>query len=78
MVHRGIEHLELHRIVRVTDDVPEVLQVDIRAMYLRDMRSRAANLAEDVEAASKLLQHSSKALTEKHYRTKPQTLRAVR
>lgn len=50
----------------------------IRAMYNRDMRSRAADLAEDADAASKLLQHSSKALTEKHYRTKPQTLRAVR
>lgn len=51
---------------------------EIRAMYLRDMRSRAADLAGDVEEAAKLLQHSSKALTEKHYRTKAQTLRAVR
>lgn len=50
----------------------------IRAMYLRDMRSRAADLAEDVDEASKLLQHSSKALTAKHYRTRAQTLRAVR
>ncbi|OYD50833.1 hypothetical protein CBY09_07980 [Acidovorax kalamii] len=50
----------------------------IRAMYLRDMRSLAADLAQDLEQAAKLLQHSSKALTEKHYRTKPQTLRAVR
>lgn len=50
----------------------------IRAMYLRDMRSLAADLAQDVEEASKLLQHSSTALTEKHYRTKVQTLRAVR
>lgn len=50
----------------------------IRAMYNRDLRRRAADLAGDVDEASKLLQHSSKALTEKHYRTKPQTLRAVR
>lgn len=50
----------------------------IRAMYLRDMRSLAADLAQDLEQASKLLQHSSTALTEKHYRTKVQTLRAVR
>lgn len=50
----------------------------IRAMYLRDMRSLAADLAQDLEEAAKLLQHSSTALTEKHYRTKVQTLRAVR
>ena len=50
----------------------------IRAMYLRDMRSLAADLAPDLEEASKLLQHSSQALTEKHYRTKATTLRAVR
>jgi hypothetical protein len=52
--------------------------VRIRAMYLRDMRSLAADLAHDEEEASKLLQHSNKALTEQHYRTKVQTLRAVR
>ncbi|MFA7291835.1 MAG: hypothetical protein WC023_06260 [Rhodocyclaceae bacterium] len=50
----------------------------IRAMYLRDMRSRAADLAGDVAEASKLLQHSSKRLTEKHYRTRAEKLRAVR
>lgn len=50
----------------------------IRAMYLRDMRSRAADLAADVKEASKLLQHSSEALTRRHYRTKPEKLKAVR
>lgn len=50
----------------------------IRAMYLRDMRSLAADLAGDVDEASKLLQHSSKALTAKHYRTRADKLRAVR
>ncbi|MFA5386819.1 MAG: integrase [Candidatus Paceibacterota bacterium] len=50
----------------------------IRGMYLRDMRSLAADLAEDVDEASKLLQHSSKTITAKHYRTKAQKLRAVR
>ena len=50
----------------------------IRGMYLRDMRSLAADLAGDVDEASKLLQHSNKALTEKHYRTKANKLRAVR
>jgi hypothetical protein len=50
----------------------------VRAMYLRDMRSRAADLAGDIGEASKLLQHSSETLTRKHYRTKADKLRAVR
>ena len=54
------------------------LAEDIRGLYLRDMRKRAANLAEDMQGASKLLQHSSERLTEAHYRTKPVKLRAVR
>lgn len=51
---------------------------EIRAMYLRDSRKRAADLADDMESASKLLQHSSVKLTENHYRTKPTELKAVR
>lgn len=39
----------------------------IRAMYLRDARKRAAQKAEDLEAAAKLLQHSDMRLTERHY-----------
>lgn len=50
----------------------------IRAMYLRDMRSRAADLADDIGQASKLLQHSSQRLTQAHYRTRPDKLKAVR
>lgn len=50
----------------------------IRSMYLRDMRSRAADLAQDLEEASKLLQHSTVALTRKHYRNKAEKLKAVR
>lgn len=50
----------------------------IRAMYLRDMRKRAADLAEDMGEASKLLQHSSIKLTSDHYRTKATKLKAVR
>jgi hypothetical protein len=34
--------------------------------------------AEDAEAASKLLQHSSVALTRKHYRTRGDTLKPTR
>lgn len=50
----------------------------IRSMYLRDMRKRAADLAVDLDEASKLLMHSNKALTERHYRTKATKLKAVR
>lgn len=51
---------------------------DLRAMYLRDMRKRAADLADDDAEASKLLQHESVALTKRHYRSKPTRLRPVR
>lgn len=54
------------------------LGAKIRGMYLRDMRSLAADLAGDIDEASKLLQHSSKSLTEKHYRTKAVLLKTVR
>jgi hypothetical protein len=54
------------------------LSEKIRGMYLRDMRSMAADLADTLADASQLLQHSNTALTERHYRTKAQTLRAVR
>jgi len=50
----------------------------ILAMYNRDMRKRAANLADDLAAASALLQHSTTKLTDTHYRTKPVKLKAVR
>lgn len=40
---------------------------DIKALFLRDMRKRASALAGDIDAASKLLQHSSRAVTERHY-----------
>jgi len=56
----------------------EELGARIRAMYLRDMRSLAADLADDIDAAAKLLQHSSKTVTAKHYRTRAQTLKTVR
>lgn len=54
------------------------LKDDLSGLWLRDLRSRAADLAEDMESASKLLQHSSTKLTEQHYRTKPTKLKAVR
>jgi hypothetical protein len=50
----------------------------IRAMYLRDTRKRAADLAGSAKDAADLLQHSSQRLTEQHYRTKASKLRAVR
>ena len=54
------------------------LASELRAMILRDMRRRAADLAEDMESASALLQHSSMKLTERHYRSKAAKLKAVR
>lgn len=50
----------------------------IAAMWLRDMRKRAADLAEDEDEASKLLQHSDKRLVRVHYRTKATRLKPVR
>jgi hypothetical protein len=60
------------------EDKNEPLAELIEAMFLRDMRKRASDLAESDEDAAKLLQHSSVALTRKHYRTKPTKLRTVR
>lgn len=54
------------------------LRADLDGLYLRDLRKRAADLADDMESASKLLQHSSVKLTSDHYRTKPTKLKAVR
>lgn len=50
----------------------------LRAMYLRDMRSLAADLAPTLEDAAELLQHGDKRLTERHYRTRTTVRRAVR
>jgi site-specific recombinase XerC len=51
---------------------------ELRAMFLRDMRKRASDLAANLEEASRLLQHSSVSVTAKHYRTKATKLRPVR
>jgi hypothetical protein len=50
----------------------------IKAMFLRDMRKRAADLAGDLSEASRLLQHSSEAVTRIHYRTRPVKVKPVR
>ncbi len=50
----------------------------INKMYLRDMRKRASDLADDMQGASELLQHSSMAVTAKHYRGKVSQLKTVR
>jgi hypothetical protein len=54
------------------------LAQQIGKMYLRDMRKRASDLAEDVEEASGLLQHSNQRTTERHYRARVVKLRPVR
>lgn len=55
-----------------------LLKDDLEGLWLRDMRKRAANLADDMEGAKKLLQHSSAKVTADHYRSKPEKLKAVR
>ena len=54
------------------------LATEIEGLILRDMRKRAANLAESDEAARDLLDHSDVALTRKHYRTVVKMKRPVR
>ena len=54
------------------------LATDLRAMYLRDMRKMASDLAESDQDAADLLQHGSVSLTRKHYRTKASKLSPVR
>lgn len=60
----------------VTSD--EALGKHIGSMYLRDTRSFAANLADDIDEASKLLDHANFAVTRRHYRTRATRLNAVR
>lgn len=59
-------------------DGNEPLALGIKSMILRDMRKRAADLSDDDAEASALLQHSSVALTKRHYRTKATRLKTVR
>jgi len=54
------------------------LKNDLKGLWLRDLRKRAANLADSMEGASKLLQHSSQKITADHYRAKVERLQAVR
>lgn len=60
------------------DPANKAIAAALKAMYLRDMRSRAADLADSLDDAAELLQHDNKRLTGKHYRTKVQTLKTVR
>lgn len=50
----------------------------IKAMWLRDMRKMAADLAPSDEEAQKLLQHGDVRTTRAHYRTKAARLKPVR
>ena len=54
------------------------LASQLEGLWLRDLRKRAANLADSMEGASKLLQHSSVKITADHYRSKVEKLKAVR
>lgn len=54
------------------------LAESVRAMYLRDMRKRASDLAGSLDAAAELLQHDDKRLTAKHYRSAVVKLKPTR
>ncbi len=56
----------------------EELGKRIRVMYLRSMRSFAANLSEDIDETSKLLSHGNVNVARKHYRTRATKPKAVR
>ena len=56
----------------------QALAAAIRAMYLRDMRKRASDLAGSDEEAADLLQHDDVRTTRRHYRTTVQKLKPVR
>lgn len=58
--------------------VRENPDMGLEGLYNRDMRKVAANLADSVEDAAKLLQHSSTKVTADHYFSKPTRLKAVR
>ena len=60
-----------------TDPANKAIAEALRAMWLRDMRSRAADLADSLQDASELLQHDDKRVTGRHYRTKVQRLKTV-
>ncbi len=65
---RHVTERMLHdRFIKARDlaakDLPECA-----GLYLRDLRKRAAQMAGSLQAASDLLQHSSTAVTERHYR----------
>lgn len=62
------------------DDKDDLLSLasQIRAMYLRDMRSRASDLTPNLAAAAELLQHDDQRLTARHYRTRAPLLKPTR
>jgi integrase len=56
----------------------EPLAEAIAGMILRDCRKYAADLADSVEDAQRLLQHANPATTRRHYRTRPDQAKSVR
>lgn len=63
-------------LARQADD--PALAAAIENMILRDCRKYAADKADSLEDASRLLQHSSTATTRRHYRSVAETLKTVR
>lgn len=66
------------RAAAVDDPANVKIADDLRRMWLRDMRKRAADLAESLQAAAELLQHPDQRTTAKHYRQKVAVLKPSR
>lgn len=77
-LRREYDKARLKAAAKAKEAGQEAFSLEIKAMVLRDMRKRAADLSEDDEGASTLLQHSSVALTRKHYRSRATKLKPVR
>lgn len=65
-------------IKKATEDERHELAAQIKDMWLRDMRKMASWLSPSLDDAAELLQHSSKATTQRHYPTRGRILKPVR
>lgn len=64
--------------VKARECAENTLAAAIDGMILRDCRKYAADLAEDMDAAQKLLQHSDQGTTRRFYRSKVDAIKPVR
>lgn len=75
MLRDRYEMARLHAAIKAYIANNDDFARQIKTMYLRDMRKRAADLADDPQA---LLQHGDARTTERHYLTRPKRLKPSR